>query len=94
MSHVCFCNWNRVGGGFDSCHIFELPESHSYDLIFFDPLGFAVDNQFIPGPKEYWVKRFVSLDEADLLTYIAAAKRTALRLRDFLDNGGALIIRS
>ncbi|HSG70437.1 MAG TPA: hypothetical protein VLA12_08475, partial [Planctomycetaceae bacterium] len=40
------------------------------------------------------MKRFVSLDEADLLTYIAAAKRTALRLRDFLDNGGALIIRS
>jgi len=91
---ILFVNWSTKGVPYDSCDLFDEKPFGDYDIVFFDPLEFAIQAGFRTNTTDIAEMEFVSLTETTFLTYITEVKSATISIRNLLKNGGILVIRS
>jgi len=46
FDEILFCDWEIESKDFERTDLFNLPELNKYKVVFFDPINFAVKNNF------------------------------------------------
>ncbi len=91
---ILFCNWIDESKIYTQVDFFNLPDLNSYKVIFFDPLNFALKNNFRTNVHDLWVRENISLSETAFQEYVIKVKMAVDQIRDFIYDGGVFVIRS
>ncbi|MCP4568248.1 MAG: hypothetical protein GY841_11785 [FCB group bacterium] len=94
MSKVLFCDWEADTGDFDSNTLLEVSNLNQYDVLFFDPHGFTLNNGFRESRSDLRLADYKSYSEVQFLAYLSKVKALTEQLHKFLDSGGIWVIRS
>ena len=94
MSRVLFCDWNDAPEKATQTTLFELTDLSEIDVVFFNPLEFAVNAGFRTNTGELYKTEYFPYSEDELRTYVANVKLASEILRDFVISGGIFVIRS
>lgn len=94
MCRVLFCDWPTDLTDYGRTTFFELANLSGYDIVFFDPLNFAVANDFRQNQSDLWVSEYISLSERKFMRLLATVKGSVENLREFINQGGIWVIRS
>lgn len=94
MSKVLFCDWDADTGDFDSNTLLEVSNLNQYDVLFFDPHGFTLNNGFRESRSDLRLADYKSYSDTQFLAYLAKIKALTEQLHKFLDSGGIWVIRS
>jgi len=93
MAGIFFCDWRADTSKYDTGTLFQAPDLDKYELIFFDPLQFAINNGLRKNRTDLWVKEYFNYNETDYLLYLSRVKASLEKFHTFLDRGGIWIIR-
>ncbi len=94
MCKILFCDWPTDLDQHDRSTLFELNNINNYDIIFFDPLNFAIANGLRQNDTDLWVAEYTSLSERRFMKLLASVKVIVAQIKDFLNRGGVLVLRS
>lgn len=100
MPQAIFIDWQSKQWSPDSQEsittgtLFDLPDLEKFDLLFFDPLQFALANDLRENDSELWMAEYISLTEPELVSFLSKIRQAANDIRHFLDGGGIWILRS
>lgn len=94
MPQTFFIDWQSKDESIKTGTLFDLPDLENYDLLFFDPLQFALANNLRENDSELWIAEYASLNEEEFLSFLSKIRQAADNIRHFLDNGGIWILRS
>jgi len=94
MYRALFCDWDSKPENFEYTSLFELPDLSPYQLIFFDPLEFALKNGLRKNKNELWIAEYTSVDEDELIEYLTQVRYAVEKIKDFISAGGIWIVRS
>ena len=94
MSNTLFCNWEAETGEYDSGSLLEVTSLNRYDLLFFDPHIFALNNGFRESRSDLRLAEYKSFSESEFLAFLGKIKSITGQLHDFLDAGGVWVIRA
>ncbi|MEZ5358409.1 MAG: hypothetical protein R3F48_06215 [Candidatus Zixiibacteriota bacterium] len=94
MSRVLFCDWKNAPETAKSATLFELTDLSDYDIVFFDPLRFAISAGLRQNENEVYKTEYLPCSEDELRTFVAGIKMAVEVLRDFVIGGGMFVVRS
>ena len=78
----------------DTCDLFDRVDLSKYNVAFFDPLEFAVQNGLRTNTNDLSEMEYVSYPETNFFNFLAETKAASESIKKFLDNNGILVIRS
>lgn len=93
MSRVLFCDWKNAPESANCTTLFELSDLTDIDIVFFDPLEFAVSAGLRQNQSEIYKAEYLPYSEDELRTFVAGIKLATEILRDFVTQGGMFVIR-
>jgi len=94
FDEILFCDWEIESKDFERTDLFNLPELNKYKVVFFDPMNFAVKNNFRKNVINLWARENISLPETAFQEYVARTKAAVDQIRNFIYGGGILVIRA
>lgn len=94
MKDILFCNWDSDPGEYSHCDIFDITDLSSYNIVFFDPLNFAIKNGYRKNAADLRRAEYIDRSEREFLHFLAKTKMISRIIHDFLFAGGLLVIRS
>ncbi|MCP4703592.1 MAG: hypothetical protein GY865_03200 [candidate division Zixibacteria bacterium] len=89
-----FCDWEIKSESLNQTDFFNLPDLKGCKVLFFDPLNFANKNNLRENINDPWARENISLSEADFQKYVLNVKESVDQIRNFIYDGGLLVIRS
>jgi len=90
---MLFCDWDLKSDEFDQSSLFDGVDLCQYDILFFDPLNFALKNGFRENKSDIRIAEYIPHNENDFLYYLSRVKTAMDQVRNFIDKGGIWVIR-
>lgn len=89
-----FINWPVDDDSVDTCDLFDRIDLSDFDVAFFDPLEFAVQNGLRSNTHDLSEMEYVSYPETNFFNFLTEIKTASESIKRLLDKNGILVVRS
>ncbi len=93
-SKILFVNWPTDQQADHHCDLLAGHDFSDYDIVFLDPLEFAVAHGLRSNCQRPSESEYISYNEREFGRFLTGIKRASESLRELLRRGGLLVIRS
>lgn len=94
MKKAIFCDWAGVDDSYNKITLFDIKDLKDYDLLFFDPLYFAIKYHLRKNPQNIYDKEYINFSEENIVKFLNQVKVASEVISNFINSGGTFVIRS
>ena len=93
-SKLAFANWTVDSSTYESCDLLAGVDFSGYNIVFLDPLEFAVTHELRKNCSDLSETEYYAYDEREFGRYLVGIKQGSAAIIDVLSRGGLLVLRS